>query len=216
MMEEVTLKNRFICNYDNCRRILSTGGFKSFPCTSCGHGQMKLIKPTAYCMECRSPIYGNVTPPNERVPFYGGRDYVDVICSRCTHGKVEEIEGWEKLLHTKFTDTDDYNEKIALYEAKVREAEEANTDVSKIRVKSFGERLKILRKKLKLTQKQLSEHINITERGIRNYEKSLRQLPKEIKEWVKTSESTFKHIGREKGEARIMSTINEAFLQGNE
>jgi len=181
----------------------------------CGHGKMKMVNPKATCIVCGNAIYDNVTPPNEKVPFFGGRDYVGVICSKCTHKKVEDIQEWEKLLHTKFADTDDHDEKVALYNAKVREAEEANTDISKIRVKSFGQRLKILRKKLKLTQRQLSEHIDVTERSVRNYEKNLRQIPKEMKEWVISAESTFKHIGREKGEARIMSTINEFSLQGS-
>jgi len=69
-------KNRFICNYDNCKRILSKPvlpdivyerGTESFPCTSCGHGMMRLIKPTTYCVECGEPIFGNITPSNEKV-----------------------------------------------------------------------------------------------------------------------------------------------------
>lgn len=209
-------KNRFVCNYDNCRRTLSKGGTKSFPCTSCGHGMMRLIKPTTYCMECGEPVFGNITPSNEKVAFYGGRDFIDVVCSKCTKEKTEGIVRWEKLLRTKFTDTDDYNEKVALYEAKVKEAKEINGDISKIRVKALGSRLKAIRKKLGLTQKRLSEHINVTERSLRNYEKSLRQIPKEIKKWVKTAESIFKHIGRKEGKAKIMGTTNEVSLQESE
>ena len=179
----------------------------------CGHGTMKLSTPKSTCTQCGSNVYDNVISQDEKVLFFSGRDYVETICGQCTQRKTEKIEGWKKLLHTKFIDTDDYNEKVSLYEAKIREAKEANTDVSKIRVKSFGERLKTLRKKLGLTQKQLSEHTNVTERSLRNYEKSSRQIPKEIKEWVRTSESTFKHIGKKEGKARIMSTINEPLLQ---
>lgn len=211
-MNEVTKpvlkdKNRFACSYNNCKRILSKGGTKSFQYTSCGHGTMRLIKPTTYCMECGEPVFGNITPSNEKVAFFGGHDFVDIICPKCTHGKVEEITKLEKLLHTKFTDTDDYNEKLAYYEAKVKEAKESDTDVSKVRVKTICSRLKVMRKKLGLTQKQLAEYINITQRSIINYEKNVRPLPEEIKEWVKTTESTFKHLGREKGKAIIMKKL---------
>jgi len=201
--------NKFQCDYDNCNRTLSCEKEKAFGCTMCGHGKMKLIKPTTTCINCEDPIFGNVTPSNEKVPFFGGHDYVGVICSKCTHKKVEDIQEWEKLLHTKFTDTDDYDEKLILYRAKVREAEEANADISKIRVKSFGSRLKTLRKKLKLTQKQLAEHVNITQRSVINYEKDERQPSIEIKDWIKSSEGTLKHIGKDKGKALIMENLSE-------
>lgn len=150
----------------------------------CGHGKMELTKLEADCMECDR--------------------------------RVEDIKEWEELLHTKFTDTDDYNEKVTLYEAKVKEAEEANTDgeakataISKIRVKSFGGRLKMLRKKLKLTQEQLSEYIGITQRSIINYEKGNRQLSIEVKDWIQSSESTLKHMGKDKGNVLIMEKLSE-------
>ena len=219
-MEEDLLvyENRFACNYENCNRTLKKGTTarpKSFPCTSCGHGRMELIKPTAYCLECKGSIYGNVTPPNERVPFYGKHDFVGVICSECTHKKVEEIRRWEKLLHTKFKDTDDFDEKVALYEAKVGEAKERNTDseasataISKIRVKTFGGRLRALRKRLGLTLAEMAEFFDLQSKStISQYEKDVRKIPVNIKDWLRSSESIFKHLGREEGKARIMTTL---------
>lgn len=81
-------KNRFVCNYDNCRRVLSKGETKSFPCTSCGHGTMKLVKPKAYCMECEKPIYGNITPRGEETLFYGKPRLVDLTCGACVQEQI--------------------------------------------------------------------------------------------------------------------------------
>ena len=193
-------KNRFVCNYDNCRRILSKGGTESFPCTSCGHGMMRLIKPMTYCVECGEPIYGNITPSNEKAAFYKGHDFIDVTCSKCVNEKVGGIIRWEKLLHTKFIDTDDYDEKIALYEATVRGAKEINADISKIRVKTLGSRLRALRRKLGLTLAEMAEFLNLQSKStISQYEKDVRKIPDDIKNWLKAAESAFKHLGREKG-----------------
>jgi len=162
-------------------------------------------------VECGEPIFGNITPSNEKV---------DVTCSKCVNGKVEEIERWEKLLHTKFIDTDDYNEKVALYEAKVRESKEINADseasaiaISKIRVKTLGSRLKALRKKLGLTLAEMAEFLNLQSKStVFQYEKDVRKIPINIKDWLRSSESIFKHLGRS-GKGQIMEkpiSINDA------
>jgi len=62
---------RFRCDY--CGRILRAEGVKPFSCTACGHGRMRLEKPTAYCCECDFPIYANVDSSR------------DVVCWLCTH-----------------------------------------------------------------------------------------------------------------------------------
>lgn len=77
----------FKCDYYNCNRVLHKDEEKSFPCTSCGHGTMKIIKPKAYCavMECRAPIYENIDP---------GRD---IICSDCTRRMLSDPEVARKV-----------------------------------------------------------------------------------------------------------------------
>jgi DNA-binding XRE family transcriptional regulator len=120
---------------------------------------------------------------------------------------VQEMEG---ELRTDFKDIADANEKVAYYNTKVEEARELNISPAKIKVMGLGDRLKAIRKKLGLNQEQLAEHINLTRRSIINYEKSSRRIPEDIKEWVKTAESTFKHIGRERGKAIIIKKFNEA------
>jgi len=153
-----------------------------------------------YCVECGESIYGNITPSNEKVAFYKGHDFIDVTCSKCVNEKVGGIIRWEKLLHAKFIDTDDYIEKTALYEAKVREAKEINADISKISVKTLGSRLRALRRKLGLTLAEMAEFLNLQSKStISQYEKDVRKIPDDIKNWLKAAESAFKHLGREKG-----------------
>ena len=77
----------FKCDYYNCNRVLNIDQEKSFPCTSCRHGTMKIVKPKTSCAvtECRAPIYDNVNP---------GRD---IICSDCTRRMLSDPEVARKI-----------------------------------------------------------------------------------------------------------------------
>ncbi len=160
---------------------------------------MKLIKPRAQCSECGASVYENVDPSGE------------LACGSCAMRVVDSIINKEEQLHTKFIDTDDYNEKMTLYKTKVGEAEEVNGDVEKIRVKSLGGRLKKIRTKLGLSLVQLAEYFDVQSKStVYQYEKDVRQIPENIKGWTKTSESIFKHLGREKGGERILNKLRRA------
>ncbi len=76
--------NRFQCDYQNCKRILNKEGKKSFHCTACGHGEMKLVKPRAYCKQCGKPVYDNVDlRPDKR-----SKEGYYLICGNCTMALV--------------------------------------------------------------------------------------------------------------------------------
>ena len=77
-------KQRFKCDYPNCKRILMSEETKPFNCTACGHGVMNLEKPKAYCCKCGAPIFFNVDPTR------------DVVCGRCTSEKVEAVKELEE------------------------------------------------------------------------------------------------------------------------
>jgi len=167
---------------------------------------MRLTEPRAYCKECGEAIYDNIDlRPDEKSKkgFY-------LICGCCTMEKTGHIAEKERRLHTEFIDTEDMKEKEAYCDARILEAEEQNLPITNIKVKSLGDRLRTIRKKLGWNQEQLAEHFNFTRRTVINYEKSSRQIPEDIKEWVKTAESTLKHIGRDKGKTIIMEKFNEA------
>lgn len=195
--------NKFQCSFKNCRRILDKERTKSFKCTACGHGTMRLIKPQACCKPCKKPTYENIDVRPDRISKEG----YHLICGDCTVEKLEHIAGLEKQLHTEFIDTEDMKEKLVYYDVKKEEAKEQNIPTTKIRVKNLGSRLKAIRKKLSLNQEQLATYANLTRRSIINYEKNSRQIPENIKEWTKTAEGIFKHLGREKGKVRIMEKL---------
>lgn len=198
--------NRFMCDYQHCKRILNREGNKTFPCSMCGHGKMKPVKPKAHCKLCRKPVYANI----DLRPDKKSKEGYFLICDSCTMAKIQGVQDMERELRTDFKDIADANEKVAYYNTKVEEAGELNISPAKIKVMGLGDRLKAIRKKLGLNQEQLAEHFNFTRRSVINYEKSSRQIPEDIKEWVKTAESTLKHIGREKGKTIIMEKFNEA------
>ena len=198
--------NKFVCTFINCNRILNKEGNKPFKCTSCGQGTMKPVKQKVHCKECGEAVYDNI----DLCPDEKSKEGYYLICGRCTIEMTEYIAEKERRLHTKFIDTEDMKEKEAYCDARILEAEEQNLPITKVKVKSLGDRLRTIRKKLGWNQEQLAEQINLTRRSIINYEKSSRQMPEDIKEWVKTAESTLKHIGREKGKTIIMEKFNEA------
>jgi DNA-binding XRE family transcriptional regulator len=199
-------ETRFACDYRSCNRILNVASKKPFRCSMCGHGKMKPVKPRAHCKLCRKPVYANI----DLRPDKKSKEGYFLICDSCTMAKTRGVQEMEGELRTDFKDIADANEKVAYYNTKVEEARELNISPAKIKVMGLGDRLKAIRKKLGLNQEQLAEHINLTRRSIINYEKSSRRIPEDIKEWVKTAESTFKHIGRERGKAIIIKKFNEA------
>jgi len=77
--------NRFKC--DNCNRLLKAEKNKSFSCTSCGHGSMRVTKPKAHCSECGGGIYDNVDlRPDKR-----SKDGYFVICGTCTTALAQGV-----------------------------------------------------------------------------------------------------------------------------
>lgn len=68
----------FKCNYENCKRILTTNKTKSFPCSACGHETMRIEEPRAHCCACGKPIYFNVSKD------------CDVTCDSCILGTSTE------------------------------------------------------------------------------------------------------------------------------
>lgn len=78
--------SRFQCKY--CKRILHKERKKSFKCISCGHGEMKLVKPKAHCIRCNDPIFDNVDlRPDKR-----SKEGYYVFCGNCTMAKVVGIK----------------------------------------------------------------------------------------------------------------------------
>jgi len=64
------LNELFSC--DHCNRIVYIEMLDHYGCTSCGHGQMKRLRPTTFCYQCQRPIYDNLDPSR------------DVLCVLCT------------------------------------------------------------------------------------------------------------------------------------
>ena len=202
--------NRFQCSYKNCNRTLMREGTKSFHCTMCGHGSMQLAKVGAYCGNCGEAIYDNV----DLRPDARSKQGYSVTCGNCTMAKVLGIQDIEGGLHTDFKDVEDADEKLAYFNTKAKEAEKLNVSPAKIKVKSFGDRLKEIRRKLGLTQTQLAEYFNVKAKStILRYEKNERKLPENVKRWIQSAESMFRHFKRKEGKEKVierLSNINDS------
>jgi len=201
--------NKFKCSYRSCNRTLMREGTRAFRCTMCGHGNMRVVEPRAYCENCGDPICDNV----DLRPDRRSKEGYYVICGNCTMAKVLGIQDIEGELHTDFKDVEDADEKVAYFNTKAKEAEKLNISPAKIKVKSFGDRLKEIRKKLGLTQTQLAEYFNIKAKStILRYEKNERKLPENVKEWIQSAESMFRHFKRKEGKEKAierLSNIND-------
>lgn len=87
--------NRFKC--DCCKRILEIGRKESFPCSSCGHGKMRLIEPRAFCCSCGKPIYDNAdtdvpsTWQGTRSPIVE-TEGIDVTCPDCVFERLMTLK----------------------------------------------------------------------------------------------------------------------------
>lgn len=76
---------RFQCN--NCKRILNREGTNSFPCNTCGHGRMRVVKPRAFCGQCKKPVYDNVDlRPDKR-----SKEGYYLICDDCTMALAQGV-----------------------------------------------------------------------------------------------------------------------------
>jgi DNA-binding XRE family transcriptional regulator len=194
----IKVLNRFKCNY--CKRVLDIERKESFPCSSCGRGSMVKIKSKTFCSKCGKPIYDNVTPPDKLTIFPGGsKDYVDVICADCTRATVSGVQKTEEKLRTNFKDAEDIEEKKVYYNAKMKDAERLGISPDKVKIKSLGERLRIVRKKLKWNQNQLAEYLGLKSKSaVVRYENNERKIPEDTKEWIRGVESMFHRYGREK------------------
>jgi DNA-directed RNA polymerase subunit RPC12/RpoP len=88
--------NRFKC--DCCKRILDIERKESFPCSSCGHGKMRLIEPKAFCCSCGKPIYDNadIDVPcswkGTRSPIIE-TEGIDVTCPDCVFERLITVKG---------------------------------------------------------------------------------------------------------------------------
>jgi len=221
--QESKLK-RFKCN--ECGRILTIDKDKPHPCTACGHGTMRPTKPKAFCSKCGKPIYANVTPPNQLTTFYEkGKavcdDYVDIICDTCIQAMCFGVQKLEKELRTDFVDKDDMEEKLSYYETekkKIEKVEESDITTAKepldVKVKSLGERLKAVRKKLQWNQKELAEYLGIkSRRTIARYENDERKIPENIKDWIKRLEVKFDHQSKEQVKKLVKTSTDFQFMR---
>jgi len=95
--KKINLVNRFQCDYKNgnCRRILYKEGKKSFPCTMCGHGRMRLVEPRAYCEYCEEPVYDNVDlRPDKR-----SKEGYYLICANCTRDLTQGAKIFKEIIN---------------------------------------------------------------------------------------------------------------------
>jgi len=189
---------RLKCDY--CKRVVYSESGKPIHCSACGHGTLTAQRPKAHCCRCGRPIYDNVTPPDKLTTFSGkSRDYVDVICADCTMAIVAGIEKTEENLRTDFKDAKDIEEKKAYYNAKMKDAERLGISPDKVKVKSLGERLRTVRKKLRWNQARLAEFLGLKSKSaVVRYENNERKIPEDIKEWIKRAEGMLHRYGREK------------------
>lgn len=88
-------------------------------------------------------------------------------------------------MRTEFKDTRDMKLKQVYQSSKLKEG----IPEEKIKIKSFGERLKSARKKVKWTQKKCAEFFALkNKQSINNYEKNLRRCPSSIISWIRDIE----------------------------
>jgi transcriptional regulator with XRE-family HTH domain len=112
--------------------------------------------------------------------------------------RVNLVSRMEKILKTDFRDTQDFIEKVTQFLKKASASLEKNEEKI-IRVKSLGDRLRIIRKKLRWDQVQLAECLDVKSKQIISlYEKGLRSIPDGISEWIKDAESMLEHLSRKK------------------
>jgi transcriptional regulator with XRE-family HTH domain len=76
----------------------------------------------------------------------------------------------------------------------MKNAERLDIFPDKVKVKSLGERLRTVRKKLKWNQGQLAEYVGVKSKStVSQYEDNKRKIPEDIKEWIERVENMFDH-----------------------
>jgi len=148
---------RMRCDY--CRRIIIGDVSHSIPCTACGHGYMKEMKPKNWCSICGEPQYDNVNKPPTKVE-----------CDKCVDRKVDEISKIETKLKTQFSNTENYKKKRKW--ATSHKGEPIRDD------------LRMARETKGWSQEELGIHLGVTHQMISKMELGKLPYGEKAKKWI--------------------------------
>jgi DNA-binding XRE family transcriptional regulator len=144
------------CDY--CRRIIDRESSRSIPCTACGHGHLREMKPKNRCSICGEPQYDNVDPKAR------------VDCDRCFGRRVAGIRQLEAALKTGFIDTADAKRKCERYV--LRKGKRVESD------------LRVARKVKGWSQEELGIHLGVSKQAVQQMESGRRPYGEKAKEWL--------------------------------
>lgn len=148
---------RFRCDF--CGRTIVKPGSHVVPCTSCGHGHLREVKPRNRCWICGEPQYDNVSKPPVRVE-----------CDRCIGRKVDGIGQLEVLLKTQFTNTADAKRKCERYV--LRKGKRVEGD------------LRVARKAKGWSQAELAIHLGVSKQAVQQMEVGRRPYGEKAIKWL--------------------------------